>query len=266
MGVVINNILAIYRRELQSYFVSPLAYAIAGIFWFLSGLFFVLILQDILQYVAELDLQGQVGAPVRAIDVPYEFIRAFLDRMGWLLLFILPILSMGLYAEERKRGTLELLATSPITNWAVAVGKLLGVLTFFVTLVMPLMVFEAIVLSSASPAISPNIMFVGHLGLILLAAAILSLGMFISSLTDSTILSAILTFAVTLLLLFMNAIAQNLGGGIGEILNHLSLLKHYNELVQGIFDTSSIILFASYIIFGIFLTAQSIDALRFQRQ
>jgi ABC-2 type transport system permease protein len=266
MGVVINNILAIYRRELQSYFVSPLAYAIAGIFWFLSGLFFVLILQDILQYVAELDLQGQVGAPVRSIDVPYEFIRAFLDRMGWLLLFILPILSMGLYAEERKRGTLELLATSPITNWAVAVGKLLGVLTFFITLVMPLLVFEAIVLSSASPAISPGIMLVGHLGLILLAAAILSLGMFISSLTDSTILSAVLTFAVTLLLLFISAIAQSINGVFGEILNHLSLLKHYNELVQGIFDTSSIILFASYIILGIFLTAQSIDALRFQRQ
>jgi ABC-2 type transport system permease protein len=262
MGVMINNILAIYRRELQSYFVSPLAYAIAGIFWFLSGLFFILSLQGILKYVADFELEGQVGA----IDVPYEFIRAFLDQMGWLLLFILPILSMGLYAEERKRGTLELLATSPITNWAVAVGKLLGVLTFFITLVMPLLVFEAIVLSSASPAISPGIMLVGHLGLILLAAAILSLGMFISSLTDSTILSAILTFAVTLLLLFMNAIAQSIGGGVGAIFSHLSLLKHYNELAQGIFDTSGIILFASYIILGIFLTAQSIDALRFQRQ
>ncbi|MBW4670512.1 MAG: ABC transporter permease [Cyanomargarita calcarea GSE-NOS-MK-12-04C] len=270
MGVVLGNIIAIYRRELQSYFVSPLAYAIAGVFWFLAGLFFVLILMGpdgILPTVAALDIQGQqVGTQVPPIDVPYEFIRAFLDRMGWLLLFVLPILSMGLYAEERKRGTLELLATSPITNWAVAIGKLLGVLTFFITLVMPLLVLEAIALSGASPKMSLQIPLLGHLALILLAAAILSLGMFISSLTDSTILSAVLTFAVILLLLFIDLIAKNIGGSLGEALGHFSLLKHYNTLLQGIFDTSSLILFASYIVLGIFLTAQSIDALRFQRQ
>ncbi|MBD2569585.1 ABC transporter permease [Anabaena lutea] len=270
MGIVLANIIAIYRRELQSYFVSPLAYGIAAIFWFISGLFLVMILLGpggILPTVAAYDIQGQqLGVPVPPIDVPYEFVRAFLDRMGWLLLFILPILSMGLYAEERKRGTLELLATSPITNWAVAVGKLLGVLTFLITLILPLLGFEAIALSSSNPPMSPIIPLLGHLGLILLAAAILSLGMFISSLTDSTILSAVLSFAVMILLLSIDAIAKNIPGPIGQALSHLSLLKHYNTLVQGIFDTSALILFTSYIILGIFLTAQSIDALRFQRQ
>jgi ABC-2 type transport system permease protein len=270
MGIVLSNIIAIYRRELQSYFVSPLAYAIAGVFWFIAGLFLVMILlgpDGILPAIAAYDLQGQqMGVPTPPIDVPYEFIRAFLDRMGWLLLFVLPILSMGLYAEERKRGTLELLATSPITNWAVAVGKLLGVLTFFITLVIPMLAFEAFAISSSNPPMSPAILLLGHLGLILLAAAILSLGMFISSLTDSTILSAVLTFAVILLLLFIDVIAKNIGGSLGEALGYLSLLKHYNTLIQGIFDTSGLILFASYIFLGIFLTSQSIDALRFQRQ
>jgi len=270
MGIVLSNIIAIYRRELQSYFVSPLAYAIAGIFWFITGLFFVMILlgpDGILPGVAALDLQGQqLGVPIPPIDVPYEFIRAFLDRMGWLLLFILPILSMGLYAEERKRGTLELLATSPITNWAVALGKLLGVLTFFTTMVVPMLVFEAIAISGSNPSIAPSIPLLGHLGLILLAAAILSVGMFISSLTDSTILSAVLTFAVILLLLLIDLIGKIVPGPIGEALGYLSLLKHYNTLIQGIFDTSTFILFGSYIFLGIFLTAQSIDALRFQRQ
>jgi ABC-2 type transport system permease protein len=270
MGVILSNIIAIYRRELQSYFISPLAYAIAGIFWFLAGLFLVLILMGpdgILTAVAAADLQGQqFGVPVPPIDVPYEFVRAFLDRMGWLLLFVLPILSMGLYAEERKRGTLELLATSPVTNWAVAVGKLLGVLTFFITMVVPLLALEAIALSGSTPTMPPIIPLLGHLALILLAAAILSLGMFISSLTDSTILAAVLTFAVILLLLFIDLVAKNISGPIGEALGHLSLLKHYNNLIQGIFDTSSLVLFGSYIILGIFLTAQSIDALRFQRQ
>lgn len=270
MGIVLSNIIAIYRRELQSYFISPLAYAIASVFWFIAGLFFVTILLEpdgIIPAVAQIDLQGeQMGIPIPAIDVPYEFVRAFLDRMGWLLLFILPMLSMGLYAEERKRGTLELLATSPVTNWAVAVGKLLGVLTFFTTLILPLFVFQAIAIGASDPPMSLTIPLLGHFGLILLAAAILSLGMFISSLTESTILSAILTFGLVLLLLFVDVIARSVGGSAGEIIGHFSLLKHYNTLIQGIFDTSALILFGSYIFLGIFLTAQSIDALRFQRQ
>lgn len=269
MGIILGNVIAIYRRELQSYFASPLAYAIAGVFWLLSGFFFALILlgpSGIIQQVAQRDLQApQLGGPVPPIDVVYEFLQAFLGIMGSLALFVLPILSMGLYAEERKRGTLELLATSPVTNWAVAVGKLLGVLTFFTTLVLPLLVYEAIAFSSANPPVQPAVPLLGHLGLILLAASVLSLGMFISSLTDSTILAAILTFALILFLWVIDAVARSLSGPIGEALSHLSLLKHYNNWVQGIFDSTSLVVFASYIVLGIFLTAQSIDALRFQR-
>jgi ABC-2 type transport system permease protein len=172
---------------------------------------------------------------------------------------------MGLYAEERKRGTLELLATSPVTNWAVAVGKLLGVLTFFTVMILPLLAYEAIALSAANPPVPPSVPLLAHAGLILLAASILSLGMFISSLTDSTILAAILTFALMLGLWLVDLIAKNIGGAWGEALGHLSLLENYTNLVQGVLDTSSLILFASYIILGLFLTAQSIDALRFQR-
>jgi ABC-2 type transport system permease protein len=173
---------------------------------------------------------------------------------------------MGLYAEERKRGTLELLATSPVTNWAVAVGKLLGVVTFFLTLVLPIFAYEAFALSTANPAVSPIVPILGHLGLILLAAGVLSLGMFISSLTDSTILAAIITFALILFLWVVDAIARSLSGTpAGAALSHLSLLKHYTNWVQGIFDSSSLVVFISYIILGIFLTAQAIEALRFQR-
>ena len=265
MGVVLGNIIAIYRRELQSYFASPLAYGIAGIFWLLSGFFFVVLLLGPQGYIQQAATADQLGVPGPPIDVAYIFLRDFLGLIGSLALFVLPILSMGLYAEERKRGTLELLATSPVTNWAVAVGKLLGVLTFFTTLVLPLLAYEAIALSAASPPVQPGIPLLGHLGLILLAAAVLSLGMFISSLTNSTILAAILTFTLILFLWVIEAIARTVGGPVGEALSHLSLLKHYSNLTQGIFDTSSLILFASYIVLGIFLTAQSIDALRFQR-
>ncbi|MUL34973.1 ABC transporter permease [Gloeocapsopsis dulcis] len=269
MRLIWTNIVAIYRKELQSYFASPLAYAIAGIFWLLSGFFFVIILlgpQGYISLAAQADLQAQqIGVPAPPIDVAYEFLRAFLGIMSSLALFVLPILSMGLYAEERKRGTLELLATSPVTNWAVAVGKLLGVLTFFIAMILPLLAYQVIALSAANPPVPPAVPLLGHLGLILLAASVLSLGMFISSLTDSTLLAAVLTFALILFLWVIDTVARAFSGSMGEALGHLSLLRHFNNLVQGIFDTGSIVVFASYIFLGIFLTAQSIDALRFQR-
>lgn len=269
LRTILTNIIAIYRRELQSYFVSPLAYLVAGIFWLLAGFFFVAILlgpSGLIQQVATNEQQAQqLGIPMPPVDVAYQFLQLYLGVLSSLALFILPILSMGLYAEERKRRTLELLATSPVTNWAVAVGKLLAVVTFFATLILPLMVYQAIALSGSNPPMSPAIMLLGHLGLILLAAAILSLGMFISSLTESTILAAIFTFALVLFLWVIDLIAKSAGGWLGDALAQLSLLKHYNNLAQGIIDSSSLLVFASFIFLGIFLTAQSIDALRFQR-
>lgn len=266
MTLIINNVLAIYRKELRGYFKAPLAFVIASIFWLLAGLFFLFILQSVVEETAKFDvLQSQLNEASPAVDVPGAILQSFLGVMGSLALVILPILSMGLYAEERKRGTLELLATSPITNWAVALGKLMAVLTFFITLVLPIVVLEALTFGSADPPVSIGVLLISHLGLVLLAAAILSLGLFISSLTDSVILAAILTFAVILLLWILDLLAESLGGPLGGMLNHLSLLKHYATLSQGVVDSSSIILFMSYVILGLFLTAQSIDLFRFQR-
>ncbi len=266
MKTIFANIIAIYRKELQGYFASPFAYIVAGIFWLLSGFFYIYILfapeAGLIQAAAAKD---QTGFPPGALDVAYEFLRAFLSVLGSLILFLLPILSMGLYAEERKQGTLELLATSPLTNWAVATGKLLGVVTFFVTMIIPLLIYETITLNSAEPPAPIGVTIISHLGLILLAAAILSLGMFISSLTDSSIIAAIVTFALIFFLWIIDLIGESIQGNVGDILEHLSLLKHYNNLVQGTFDTGSIVLLISYIFLGVFLTAQSIENFRFHR-
>ncbi|NEQ32232.1 MAG: ABC transporter permease subunit [Leptolyngbya sp. SIO4C5] len=264
MKIVAGNILAIYQRELQSYFASPLSYIVAAVFWIIGGFFLSIILlspQGIIAQVAAADQMGQ-QAPV---DVPYEFLKIYLGLLGSLSMFILPILSMGLYAEERKRGTLELLATSPMTNWAVALGKLLAVLTFYITLLLPLLLCEVVALSASEPPVQMGVLLLGHGGLVLLAAAILSLGMFISSLTDSTVLAAIISFALVLGLWVVDLIATAVEGWLGATLGHLSLLRHYTDFTQGILDTSGLILFISYVGLGLFLTAQSIEALRFQR-
>jgi ABC-2 type transport system permease protein len=263
--IIINNIIAIFRRELQSYFSSPLSYIVAAVFWLLSGFFLVSLLIGPFSIIQEISLREQMGMELPPLDVAYIFITSFFNVMGTLILFILPILSMGLYAEEKKQGTLELLATSPLTNWSVAVGKLLGVLTFFITMILPLLLYQAIAFSAATPAMNYRVPILAHLGLILLASSILSLGMFISSLTNSSLVAAILTFALITFLWIIDIIGNRLGGILGKIFENLSLLKHYNDMISGVFNSSGLVLFISYIFLGIFLTAQSIQSLRFQR-
>ncbi len=268
MKLLMGNIIAIYRKELQSYFISPLAYIIAAIFWLLNGVTFSWVLQSFITEAALRDQQAafmQGMGPIPSWDVPYLVLTNFLGWLAIISVFLLPMLSMGLYAEERKLGTIELLATSPVTNWAVALGKLLGVVTFYVGMVLPLMIYEAMAFGASDPPFDPTVMLLGHASLVLMATAVLSIGMFLSSLTDSTILAAIMTFAVMLFLLLVNWLAETLSGPIGDILSHLSLLKHYGAAIQGTLDTSGLILFGSYIVLGIFLTAQSIQAFRFQR-
>lgn len=262
MMTLLANLDAIYRKELQGYFKSPLAGAIAGLFWLLTGLFLILITRTFIEQAAAGDL-GQSPTPVG--DVATSILQGFLSTMGSILLFILPLLSMNLYAEERKRGTLELLATSPITNWVVALGKLLAVVTFIITLLLPIALLEVYIFMQAKPPLPPQVFLVGHLAIVLLAAAVLSLGMFISSLSDSAIFAAFFTFVLVLMLWILDFLGQSIGGTAGEVLNHLSLLKHYTTLTQGVLDSPSVVLFASYIVLGLFLTAQSTDLLRFQQ-
>ena len=260
--MIVQNIIAIFQKEFQSYFKSPLAYIVAGVFWLIAGISMVNVLFNEIQTVSYGEQLGFLTGP---IDVPSVFLIEFFSDLGLLCLFVLPILSMGLYTEERKSGTLELLATSPIYNWVVALGKLLGVVAFFIFMIMPFLFYEAIIFSASTPVMPFAVPLSAHLGLILLATAILSWGMFISSLTDSNIISAILTFAVILFLWLIDIFANNIDGGIGDFLQQLSLLESYNNLIIGVWELSNIVLLLSYIFLGVFFTAQSIEILRYKQ-
>jgi len=260
--IFISNLLAIFQKELLGYFAAPFAYVIAGVFWLIAGVFFGIILDGIIQNAAFIDQGGMESA---GMDVASQFLSSYLGVIISLVLVLLPALSMGLYAEERKRGTLELLATSPLTNWVVALGKLLGVLTFFTVMMVPPWIYQAIVFSASDPALPISIIFLANLAVILVAASILSLGMFISSLTESSIVAYILSFILILGLWIVDVFAQRVSGFMGDVLSYLSLFNHFNTLTSGVLETKSIVLFISYIFLGIFLTAQSIEALRFQR-
>ncbi|MGD1920726.1 MAG: ABC transporter permease [Pleurocapsa sp.] len=260
--MIISNITAIAQKELQSYFVSPFAYVMAAFFWFISGLFFVEILigkQGIIQQVFS---REQMGVSIGSVDVATEFLNSYLAILGTLSLLIIPILSMGLYADEKKQGTLELLTTSPLSNWSVALGKLIAVTLLFVFLLLPSIFYQAIAFSAAVPSLPLAIPLLANVGLVLMAASLLSIGMFISSLTNSNILAAILTFCIILISWTVDLIANNVEGWLGDNLKYISMLDSYNNLVQGVANISDFSAFFSYIFLGIFLTSQSIELFR----
>ncbi|GAB4217713.1 MAG: ABC transporter permease subunit [Synechococcales cyanobacterium] len=259
----LSSVLTIFRKEIRSYFVSPIAYVIATIFWALSGFFFVRIVASVVDYSLRVDASPFGGS--QPFDASTVLLQQFLNLMGTLFLFISPILTMSLYAEERKRGTMELLATSPVTNITVALGKWLGALVFYITLLLPIMAYQVFIFASSTPAMNYRLFLAGHLGLILMAGAMLSFGMFISALTDNTIIAAIGTFGVMLLLWVIDAAAGQNSTGLDPVLRYVSILQQYGNWVQGSLTAGSVIFFVSMIALGLFLTVQAIEGLRWQR-
>src|SRR5437667_1670041 len=177
-----RNILAIVERELRAYFTSPIAYVVLTIFVFLSGLFFRSILAQVLQMGLMSQLQAQQLGP-RAMDMPGMITRGFLSTMSVILLFVMPMLTMGLFSEEKKRGTIELLLTSPITDLQIVLGKFLAAFSFIVILLLTTWIPISVLYIYSTPASGP--ILTAYLGLLLYGLAIASIGVFISTLTET---------------------------------------------------------------------------------
>ncbi len=251
---------AMYRKEMGHYFVSPIAYVVVGVFLVLSAFFFDVILTEVIQRSFEMQMEGMATG----IDVPGEVMRAFLSILSTLILFITPMLTMGVYAEERKRGTMELLMTSPITELQIVLGKFLASLTLFAIMLLPTAGYVIFLYLHSDPMPSWRIMIAGYAGVLLLGGSLLALGTFISSLTENQLIAAVLTFAAFLIVWVLD-IGQNADGNVATVLHYLSVIGHYEDFTRGIIDTSGLIYYVSFIFLFVFLTVRSVDSMRWRR-
>jgi ABC-2 type transport system permease protein len=260
-----KGILAIYRRELGSYFVSPIAYVVIGFFLIATGDFFSNILEILIERSFMAQMQGgQFGAPP-AIDVPMLVIRNFAGVVTTIMLFLIPMLTMGIYAEERRRGTMEMLMTSPISEFQIVLGKFFASLTLLAAMLAPTLVYHAVMARFSEPAMPWQIMWSGYLGVFLLGASLLALGSFISSLAEDQINAGVATFIVFLMLWTIDSRIRGSSTVWTEILKYLSILQHYDTFAQGVIDTTSLIFYLSVITLGLFLTMRSLDSMRWRR-
>src|SRR5215510_16201387 len=259
-----KGIIAVYRREMGSYFVSPIAYIVVGLFLLVCGWFFYRILAFFIQQSVTAQMRAmQMGAPP-AMDVPGMVIQNFFGIVSTIILFMLPMLTMGIYAEERKRGTMELLMTSPLSEFQIVAGKYLAALTLFVAMLAPTLIYHLAMGAYSEPPLSWRIVLTGYLGIFLLGGAPVAIGALISSLTESQIIAGVATFAAFLLLWVLNLGVRESTTTFGEIVGYLSLLGHFDDFAKGVIDTASIIFYASLVALALFLTQRSLDSMRWR--
>ena len=258
-----RNVLAIVERELRAYFISPVAYVVLTVFVLLSGVFFQTILRQVIQLATINTLQSQrFGGAPPPLDMPGMISQSFLGTMSVVFLFMLPMITMGLFSEEKKRGTIELLLTAPLTDLQIVMGKFLAAVSFYAVMLATTWIPTAVLFVYADPAWGP--ILTGYLGLFLYGVSLLAVGLFISTLTENQTIAGALSFGTILLLWMIDVVAQSATATMRDVLTYLSILGHLDDFIRGVLASSNVIFYLSLMTIGLFLTYRSVDSMRWR--
>ncbi|HSF17820.1 MAG TPA: ABC transporter permease [Vicinamibacteria bacterium] len=248
---------AIWRREVQAYFASPIAYVVLAFFIFLYGYFFY----DYLYLFIERGMgRGGFGGP-EVMNLNEDLIRWLFHTTCILVLFLLPLVTMRSFSEEIRSGTIELLLTSPVTDGTLVLGKFLGAATLYASMLGLTLVHIGILFFFGDPEWRPLV--AGYLGMLLLGCSFISVGLVFSSLTRNQVIAGFLSFG-TFLFLWLIEYAESWAGSLSGLVTYLSVTKHIEEFAKGVLDTRDVVYYLSFIALGLFLTRQSIESLRWR--
>ena len=236
-----RNILAVCTKELYTYFVSPIAYFVCFVFTAISGFLFSIIL-------ITASRQDGTGAHVMA---------TLFGNMAIILLFFTPVLTMKLFAEERKSGTIELLLTSPITDGQVVLGKFLASWTLLL-IMLALTLFFPLLAKRFGP-LDGGTLLTGYFGVILIGSSFLALGLLMSSMCKNQLVAALTSFGILITLWVIGSLSSQYGA-IGEFLSYLSLLEHYGDFTRGVILLKDVIYHVSFTCVCLFATFKSIES------
>ena len=253
-----RNVLIICRKELRSYFVSPVAYVLLVMWAVIFGYFFWSNLGLFLKYSMEMQMSGRPYP----MNINEEIIRPLLQNVSVICLFFIPMITMRLFAEEKRSGTIELLVTSPIRDWEIIIGKWLAAVALYGCMLLFTVVHFAFVFKYGNPDWKP--ILIAYLGLLLEAGAMLAIGTFISSLTKNQVIAGAVTFGVLLLLWVFAWVSGYDNATWARVLSYLSLVTHSESFMRGVVDSKDGIYYATLIFLGLFFTARSMESLRWR--
>lgn len=251
--------LAILRKELRLYFTSPIAYAVLTIFSLVAGWFFY----NVFAFYTMMSMQAAMNPMMaRDLSVAEGVLRPLFQNISVIMLLMMPILTMRLFAEEAKSGTIELLLTYPVRDGEVLLGKYLAALTVFAGMLALTLVYPVLVVWTTRLDWGP--LLTGYLGLLLQGAAFIAVGLLISSLTENQIVAAVATFGTLLIFWVISWASDSAGGTLGRVLSHLSLTEHFESFAKGVIDTKDLIYYLNLTILALFLTLRSLDSKRWR--
>lgn len=254
-----KNIWAITKKEIKSYFSSPIAYVVITVFLILVGFFFY----SLIWWFNSQSMQlSRNPAYFQQLNINQMVFSPLFHNISIILLLMLPLLTMRLFSEEKKIGTDELLFTSPISVNQIILGKYFASLIVLAFMLLLTGILSVFTFAFGNPELAP--LLSGYLGLFLMGAAFIAVGIFFSSLTENQIVSAILTFGALLLFWILNWASYSAGGMWKDVLNYLSFFQHFDDLTRGILDTTDIVYYLSFAFFGLFLTHSVIQSRRWR--
>lgn len=252
------NTLTIARKELSSYFRSPIAYGVMAFFALIAGYFFYVAVVFFVRRGIESSMMGQ-SMPM---DLNDFVIRPLFSNVSVIGLFLIPMITMRLFAEEKRTGTIELLVTSPLRDWEIILGKWLAALILYAAMLGISALSLLMLFAYGKPDMKP--ILVGYLGLLLLGGSLLAIGTFISTCTKNQIVAGVAGFAICLLLWVLDW-ASSFGTSVtDQVVSYLSVLQHFDSFSKGVLDSKDIVFYLSVIFIGLFLTARSLESLRWR--
>jgi ABC-2 type transport system permease protein len=259
----LRDIFHIAGRELRAYFVSPIAYVVMTGYMVLSGWFFFNLLMQF-NRLLNMYQMFQREDIVMQMNLNEMVMTPLLYNMTIVLLLMVPLITMRLFSEEKKLKTEELMLTSPVSVNAMVLGKYLSSVVFLLILLGLTAVYPWILFQYGSPVPELGSILTGYLGLFLLGAAFISVGLFSSSLTENQIVAAVTCFVSLLLFFVIGWPAESIGPEAGKVLEYLSLIEHFTEFSKGLVESRHLVYFLTFILFALFLTKRSIESMRWR--
>jgi ABC-2 type transport system permease protein len=253
-----KNIWIICRKELRSYFTSPIAYLLLVMFAIIFGFFF----WNSVGYYVNMAIESQMEGEQASMNIGEQIIRPLLSNINVIALFFIPMISMRLFSEEKRSGTIELLATSPVKDYEIIIGKWLAAVLMYVSMVASTLLDFAFLFKYGNPDWKP--LAIGYLGLILQAGGLLAIGTFISTLTRNQIIAGAATFGVCLMLWVASWVSQYDDAVWAQVLSYMSVVTHFDSFAKGVIDSKDAVFDATVIFLGLFFTARSMESLRWR--
>mgnify|MGYP001466578408 CR=1 FL=1 len=189
-------------------------------------------------------------------------LSALVAAVPIVVLFLMPMITMRTYSEEKRSGTIELLLTSPITDFEIVMGKFLGAMGLYAAMLAVTLFHIGVLYLYGRPEWKP--ILTSYIGLLLFGGCFISVGLFISSLSKNQIVAGAVTFSVFLLLWVITWIGSFIGPTGDKITTYLSIVDHFDDFTKGVIDTTHLVYYLSFITFGLFLTAKSVDSERWR--